>query len=104
MKYTRNILKRIGRTVINQNLLAGNDKVLIALSGGKDSLILIEALAECRKNLPFPFELAAVHVLVEDIGYASNIGYLESPRAHSPSACRGVSASAVLLTMEAERA
>jgi tRNA 2-thiocytidine biosynthesis protein TtcA len=78
MKYTRNILKRIGRTVAKHNLLAGNDKVLVALSGGKDSFVLLEALAECRKNLPFHIELFAVHILVEGIGYKADINYLES--------------------------
>jgi tRNA 2-thiocytidine biosynthesis protein TtcA len=78
MKYTQNILKRIGRTIIKQNLLSGDDRILLALSGGKDSLVLLEALAEAKKNLPFNFEIAAIHILIDTIGYSSDIKYLQA--------------------------
>jgi tRNA 2-thiocytidine biosynthesis protein TtcA len=78
MKYVRNILKRIGRTIVKQNLITNNDKILLALSGGKDSLVLLEALADSRKNLPLHVELLATHIQIEKIGYAADIKFLES--------------------------
>lgn len=78
MKYTQNILKRISRTIIKQKLISGNDRILVALSGGKDSLILLEALAEAKKNAPFHFDILAIHVLIENIGYSSDTLYMKS--------------------------
>jgi tRNA 2-thiocytidine biosynthesis protein TtcA len=78
MKHTQNILKRIGRTVIKHNLIAGGDKILIALSGGKDSLVLLEALAECRKNMPVRFDLMACHIHIGNMGYSADIPFMEA--------------------------
>jgi tRNA(Ile)-lysidine synthase TilS/MesJ len=75
-RHIYNIKKRIQRTIGKQGLLKENDKVLIALSGGKDSLILLESLAECKKHLPFKVDFYACHVLIENIGYETDIEYL----------------------------
>lgn len=50
-------------------LIAEGDHVLAGLSGGKDSMILLEALAERKKALPFHFQLSAAHVEASSFGY-----------------------------------
>ena len=52
----------------HQMILEG-DHLLVGLSGGKDSMILLEALAERLRALPFEFTLTAAHVEAEGIGY-----------------------------------
>jgi tRNA(Ile)-lysidine synthase TilS/MesJ len=45
-------------------MLAGGDRVLLGLSGGKDSLVLLHALSEFRRYSPVRFNLAACTVAI----------------------------------------
>ena len=42
---------------------------MVGLSGGKDSMILLEALADRKKHIPVSFELFAIHVSAINVGY-----------------------------------
>lgn len=55
-------LSKLWRAVIEFDMIAPGDKILIGLSGGKDSMFLTAALAEIRKYSPVPFELACYTV------------------------------------------
>lgn len=50
-------------------MIGDGDHLLVGLSGGKDSMILLEALAERLRSLPFDFRLSAAHVEATGIGY-----------------------------------
>ena len=52
------------------------DHVLVGLSGGKDSMILLKALADRRSAVPFDFKITAVHVEATGIGYHIDKGKL----------------------------
>lgn len=69
---------KVGKTIGKFNLIENGDKILIGISGGKDSLILTEILAERRKYIPIDYELHAVHVKVKDMPYEINIDFLNS--------------------------
>ncbi len=58
------------------NMIGHGDRVLLGLSGGKDSMILLETLADRKKHLRFDFDLEAVHVSAVNIGYEMDTGYL----------------------------
>ncbi|MBN1116995.1 MAG: tRNA 2-thiocytidine(32) synthetase TtcA [Bacteroidales bacterium] len=77
-KYIHNLKKKIGKTIVQQGLISPEDKILIALSGGKDSMILLEALAHTQKVVPFKFDLASAHVFIENIGYKTDTDYLRT--------------------------
>ena len=51
-------LSKLWRCLIEFDMLAPNDKILIGLSGGKDSMLLTVMLAEIKKFSPIPFEIA----------------------------------------------
>lgn len=55
-------LRRVWRAIIEFDLIAPRDRILIGLSGGKDSLFLTEALAAVRQRSTRPFELAALTI------------------------------------------
>ena len=78
IKYINSIQKRAARYIFKQNLLKKNDRILIGLSGGGDSLVLIEVLAECRIHLPFPIELIAVHIKADAVGYQIDLDFLDN--------------------------
>lgn len=73
----KKILQKAGQTIFKNSMLAEGDRVLVALSGGKDSYILLEVLVLLRKKLPFPIELFAMHVIVKEAGYMNNLEYME---------------------------
>lgn len=75
-KYISNLNQKIGRTMLKQGMLQEGDKILIALSGGKDSMILLDVLSDRRKHLPFKIEISAAHIMIPTIGYAADIEYL----------------------------
>jgi tRNA 2-thiocytidine biosynthesis protein TtcA len=55
-------LTKLWRALIEFQMLKAGDKLLIGLSGGKDSMFLTAALAEVKLHSPVPFELACYTV------------------------------------------
>lgn len=76
-KLFRKICNKVNHAIHEYELIGDNDRVLVGLSGGKDSMILLEALAEVRSHLPYSFEMQAIHVAALNIGYRMDTGYLE---------------------------
>jgi tRNA 2-thiocytidine biosynthesis protein TtcA len=60
------ISKRVGKAIADYNMLSDGDKVVVAVSGGKDSLTLLRILQDRLKFVPIKYELLAVHI---DLGY-----------------------------------
>lgn len=74
----KKISRKTSQTIHEQKMLEPNDRLLVALSGGKDSYILLETLAECRRHMPFEIAVFAVHVHIEDVGYNINLEYMQT--------------------------
>lgn len=65
----KRLFRALKRTVREHELLAPGDRVLVALSGGKDSYSMLELLHRLRRQLPFAVELLAVHLDQRQPGY-----------------------------------
>ena len=72
------INKRFGKGVIQYGLIEDGDKILVGLSGGKDSLALVELLGKRARIFKPRFSVIAVHVVMKNIPYQSDLEYLES--------------------------
>ncbi len=59
----------MGTTMRDHDMVTENDRVLVGLSGGKDSMILLQALVERQSAVPFNFHIEAAHVEATGIGY-----------------------------------
>lgn len=58
-------------------LIVRGEKILVAVSGGKDSLVLLEALSTLRKYDFLDFNLEAVHIDVQQVPYKTSREQLE---------------------------
>ena len=76
MLYKR-INKQFGRATIGYSMLEDGDKILVALSGGKDSLTLLQLMAERSRIFKPRISIIAAHVTMVNIPYKADIGYLK---------------------------
>lgn len=76
LRYIDKVEKTVGRAINRYSLITGGDRITVALSGGKDSLVLLETLAHRRKRLPVTYELFAAHVFIKNIGYESDVNFM----------------------------
>ena len=77
-KLLRRINQRFAKGVVKYGLIEDDDKILVGLSGGKDSMALLELLA-LRSRIHKPrFSLMAVHVGMTNIAYRADLDYLKA--------------------------
>jgi tRNA 2-thiocytidine biosynthesis protein TtcA len=56
------LIRAVGRAIGDFDMIRAGDRVLLALSGGKDSLSLLHTLIHLRQRAPVKFDLAAATV------------------------------------------
>jgi len=61
----------IGKAIYNFKMIMDGDRILVAVSGGQDSLSLLWLLRERLKRIPIDYSLTAVHV---ELGFPQNTG------------------------------
>lgn len=67
----RSINRRVGQAVGRYEMIADGDRILVGLSGGKDSLTLMWTLAERLRRAPVDYELTALYI---DPGFEGGFG------------------------------
>ena len=77
-KLMRRIEKRFNKGVMQYGLIEDGDKILVGLSGGKDSLALLELLARRSRIYKPRFSVVAAHVVMTNIAYESDMDYLRA--------------------------
>ncbi len=73
----KRLKERFIKAMATYHLIEDDDKILVGLSGGKDSLLLTELLAKRAKIHHPRFEVEALHVRMENIRYESDTSYLQ---------------------------
>ncbi|MFA4046438.1 tRNA 2-thiocytidine biosynthesis protein TtcA [Prevotella sp. PCHR] len=76
-KIERRIVSRFHKGISKYNLIEEGDRILAGISGGKDSLCLLEMLGRRMKIDKPHFTVEAVHIRMENIKYETDTGYLE---------------------------
>ncbi|HSV97354.1 MAG TPA: ATP-binding protein [Spirochaetota bacterium] len=74
----KTLRKIVGKAINRYGMIAEGDRVLIALSGGIDSLVLLDAVAGRRRGLPISYHIAAAHIHMEGLGVRADVGFLEA--------------------------
>ncbi len=76
--FIRKIIKQTGNAINQHQMIKDGDKILVAVSGGKDSLSLLDILSERRKFLPINYEIHAIHIITEDVPYEIDKEFLNN--------------------------
>jgi tRNA(Ile)-lysidine synthase TilS/MesJ len=58
----KHVYKQMGKAIFDYRMLKAHDKVMVAVSGGKDSLSLLRLLLIRQARIPIPFEIMACFV------------------------------------------
>lgn len=74
----RKMEEKVKKAIFEYGLINNGDRILIGLSGGKDSLALVELLGRRSKIFNPKFEVVVVHIIMENIPYRSDLDYLKS--------------------------
>ncbi len=77
-KFIARVQRDVGRAINSYSLIEEGDRIAVGLSGGKDSMVLLDILAYRRRRVPVRHEFLAVHVDIENIDYEHDIAYMES--------------------------
>ena len=73
----KRLKERFVKAMATYHLIEDDDRILVGLSGGKDSLLLTELLAK-RSRIQHPrFTVEALHVRMENIHYETDTSYLQ---------------------------
>ena len=72
-KLEKRLCREVGRAVVDYNMIEEGDKVMVCVSGGKDSYAMLDILLKLKARAPIHFDLIAVNLDQKQPGFPEDV-------------------------------
>src|SRR5690606_32759960 len=72
-KLQKRLRRLTGQAIIDYNMIEEGDRVMVCLSGGKDSYTMLDILMSLQKTAPINFDLVAVNMDQKQPGFPEHV-------------------------------